>query len=86
MERRSTPWRGLQHPGLLSIHPPSVTSEDESTDSEGRMRIASGGDEAALARIEGCLDEIKNYLTSEIAVLRAQDQAGKRSPLGYICT
>jgi hypothetical protein len=99
MEQKATPWRTLRDraAGLLSedgrdLSDAVLEAEDEDAGGEETMhekereQRKEEGDEAALARVEGWAEEVKNYLTSEIAVLRIQKAARKKGLVWYACT
>lgn len=99
MEQKATPWRTLRDraAGLLSEDGRDLSDEvletededaggEETMPEEEREQRKEEGDEAALARVEGWAEEVKNYLTSEIAVLRIQKAARKKGPVWYACT
>lgn len=95
MEATSTPWRELLTQASIEmgededpeLHPTDVPSEgaEDEIRPAGKKRRKEEGDEAALARIEGWAGEVKNYLISEIALLRAEEAARKKGPLWYTC-
>lgn len=99
MEQKATPWRTLRDraAGLLSEDGRDLSEEvleveeedvdgEDTVPNEEREQRKEEGDEAALARVEGWAEEVKNYLTSEIAVLRIQKAARKKGPVWYACT